>query len=137
MDVQSLIDAFAKHGRQTRSNYHMTIGNLISVLASVNGDAVVRFDNEELGSPGDLASYRGYYSDLSFSPSVHSVTVKDLMNVAKSVEGTTLQGYKGGDFYMDSDTPLWVSHWGSSSGVAIVGARTDGDTLILETKQVD
>lgn len=137
MDLQKLVVAMSNMSKATRSNYHMTLGNLIEVLEAANDAAVVKFDNEELGNPGDLDSYRGYYSDLAFSPTTAPITVDFLKQVTAEAHGATLTGYKGGEFYMDSDTPLWVSRWGSSSGIAIVGARTDGNTLILETKQVD
>lgn len=137
MDIQKMVDAMNSMSKATRANYHMTLGKLIDVLEAANDDAVVKFDNEELGHPGDLDSYRGYYSDLAFSPSTTPVTVKTLKADAVEAHGAEFTGYKGGEFVMDSDTPLWVSPYGSSSGIAIVGSRMDGDTLILETKHVD
>lgn len=137
MDLQKLFDAMNAAGKQTRSNYHMTLGNLIDVLEAASDEAVVKFDNEELGHPGDLDSYRGYYSDLAFARSNTPVTVKTLRVDVRDAHGAEFTGYKGGEYFMDSDTPLWVSEYGSSSGIAIVGARTDGNTLILETKHVD
>lgn len=137
MDLQRLFDAMSAISKQERSKYHMTLGNLIDVLEAANDDAVVKFDNDELGHPGDLDSYRGYYSDLAFRPTTAPITVGFLKQAAAESHGATLTGYNGGEFFMDSDTPLWVSAYGCASGIAIVGACTDGDTLILETKQVD
>lgn len=137
MDLQKLVDAMNAMSQQERSTYHMTLGNMIDVLEAANDDAMVKFDNDGLGHPGDLDSYRGYYSDLAFAPSNTPVTVKTLKIDAKDAVGAEFTGYKGGEYFMDSDTPLWVSAYGGASGIAIVGARTDGNTLVLETKQVD
>lgn len=51
--------------------------------------------------------------------------------------GAEFTGYKGGEYYMDGQTPLWVSEHGVSSGVALVGVELVNGTLELRTKQVD
>jgi hypothetical protein len=51
--------------------------------------------------------------------------------------GKTLEGYKGGDFLMDADTPLWCSPYGDASGLAIVRMEYEDGLVQLFTKKVD
>ena len=86
-------------------------------------------------APGDLISYRGYYSDLAFEPGDRCVTVKELLERANEANGDTFTGYKGGDFVMGDDTPLWAAPYGST-GLAIVDIKC-GDDVELICKNLD
>ncbi len=136
MDLQKLMNAMSEAASKERSNYHLTLGGLVEELRNADPSFVVKFDNE-LGYPSSPESYRGYYSDLSFPPSDDSITVAELLSFSEKAIGETFEGYKGGDFKMTKDTPLWVSAYGSSSGIAIIGVSQKMDTLYLATKQID
>ena len=88
-----------------------------------------------------LSSYRGYYSDLALIPTEsHSgLSSNEFYNMLEKVLDTTLVGYKGGYYLMDSETPLWLSEEGFCSSIAIVGISKsdDGQSLILKTKDTD
>ena len=47
--------------------------------------------------------------------------------------GKTYEGWKGGDYKMKRDTPLWVAHSGHTSETKIVGVK-DSWAVILVTK---
>ena len=88
-----------------------------------------------------LQSYRGYYEDLSFERGGRNgeqISVRTLLMLCQQVIGTTMQGYKGGDFVMDERTPLWRSRWGEASGEAIVAITRDSTrrVLVLECRDV-
>lgn len=133
MDMQGLVNAMGETSRLTRSQYHLTLGKLIAALNEANPQMEVVFDCG--GSPGGPHSYRGYYSDLSF-PAVGKITAGALLALCNAVLGSTLEGYKGGDFLMKDDTPLWHAAWGSC-GLAIVGIGEHRGKLVLETKNID
>ncbi|MEN6545669.1 MAG: hypothetical protein ABFE07_06465 [Armatimonadia bacterium] len=135
MDLQALMDAFAESGRRERSRYHLTLGALIEALRSAPSDAVVRFDYMDC-SPGEPHSYRGYYSDLSFDRSAEPITVSQFLDTAVCCLGGTYEGYKGGDFLMTEDTPLWAASYGCC-GRAIVGHHVNNGNVVLLTKEVD
>ncbi len=42
--------------------------------------------------------------------------------------GRTLEGYKGGEFMMGRNTPLWLAEWGRC-GPAILGLSDDGHVI--------
>jgi len=133
-DLQRFFDAISEQGRVTRSNYHLTLGALIATLEKAPADVQVVFDNGM--SPGYAMSYRGYYSDLAFNPCSDAITSGKFLEVARKALGATFEGYKGGDFVMGENTPLWASGYGDC-GPAIVGINVVADKIVLEVKEVD
>jgi hypothetical protein len=91
---------------------------------------VVKFDVG--GQPCREHSYRGYYSDLALDSKDEPTTAGELLAILKRALGETYGGYKGGDFVMGADTPLWMASYGST-GRAII-ALIDG---VLATKVTD
>ena len=134
MDMQKVMKGIIATAALDRSKYHLTLGKLISALAAMPDDAVVRFDHG--ASPGVLDSYREYYSDLAFESMGKPVTVDSLLVYARAALGCEYRGYKGGDYMMTQTTPLWNAEYGDC-GLAIIGCHVDGDALILETKQLN
>lgn len=130
MDIQKLFDSMNEVSRRTRSEYHLTLGAAIKVAETATG--VVRFHDE--GGPGEEMSYRGYYSDLSFEYSEPKPAAAFLAQCRKAL-GTTYEGYKGGDFVMKEDTPLWRATYGAT-GDAIISATIEGGDLVLHCKQI-
>jgi hypothetical protein len=135
MNLQSLIDTMNEQASLERANYHLTLGGLVKVLEDKPADLLVEYDNGS--SPSGPESYRGYYCDLSFPPSSTPITVAELLREARDAIGSTFEGYKGGDFVMRENTPLWASPYGSANGVAIMGDVATAGKLILLTKQLD
>lgn len=127
MDFQSFINAKNKEWRAKRSSSQMTLGRLISELEN-------QPMSQQIESIGEPHSYRGYYDDLAFEKVDGTTTVAILLTLLKTeCLGQTFTGYKGGDFYMDSDTPVWISEYGST-GVKIMSIE-DGETLTFLTQE--
>ena len=80
---------------------------------------------------GEAHSYRGYYIDLAFAPlyDTEPRTVKEALDAAEDAHGKTFEGYKGGEFTMEGDTPVWYSHYGTT-GPAIMGITDEGEILL-------
>ncbi len=154
MDLQKLVDAFGQGARFERSKNQMTLGLLVERLSALPPEAMV---------PGltNAHSYRGYYSDLAFEPAPE-MKAGELLDVVKGCVGQTYTGWKGGDFFMDEDAPVWLSTEGHSSenpmplnaygqesvslpenllpiGLLPVPKRPDGvvDTLVAHIKERD
>lgn len=122
MDIQAMIGAMSQSWYDARTRYHVTLGAAIERLAACDQDAIVVLSDAPGSSPGAPDSYRGYYSDLAF-PEVSHRPVSAVLADCRSVLDQTLTGYKGGDFTMDSTTPLWVAEYGDSSNRAVVDIR--------------
>jgi len=136
MDLQRIVDMMGEAGRMSRKNYHLTLGGAIKAMEDLPPATVVRYDYSTAG-PTHPHSYRGYYSDLAFE-SGEGVTVEQFRKECQSALDTTFEGYKGGDFLMGADTPLWNSGYGTSNGGrAIIGLSIVGDFVVLTTREVD
>lgn len=135
MDLQKLMDSLNGATRQTRSEYHITLGEMIGILEEVPKDATVTIDGGEV-YPSSPHSYRGYYSDLSLSPVSKKTTAGTLLSELNLCLNETFEGYKGGDFEMDEDTPLWVADYGCT-GRAVVDVLVGKDVVTLVTKNLD
>lgn len=134
MNIQGMFDALSAQWRKDRSRYHLTLGRLIDDLEAAEPTAVVVIDN---GShPDKPHSYRGYYSDLAFAPSDTTVTVADFLTKCRSALGSTFEGYKGGDFLMEEDTPLWSAPYGMT-GRAMMATMVRDGVFMIATKDVD
>ena len=135
--MQNLLDALGAAVRDSRSGYHLTLGEAIKKLTEFSDGYVVVFDKTNF-SPGDEMSYRGYYSDLAFTFSEgEPKTVGEFAHQLRGALGQEYTGYKGGEFRMDAATPLWVSGYGENSGIAIMSMHFAEDRVIIVTKKID
>lgn len=117
------VDLINKTERKNRSETQMTLGEIIDVLSALDPD-------RKVVGLGTLDSYRGYYSDLAFEPDAGWRTVSELLQECRSAVGKAFEGYKGGEYVMDLDTPLWLSPWGEVSGLKLIGLKTDEDPIV-------
>lgn len=57
-------------------------------------------------------SHRADYSDLAFEPA-QDISVADMLAAAKSADGATFEGWKGGDYEMDGDSDCYIAERGT------------------------
>lgn len=121
----------------------MTLGQLIDALRKADKSLGVRF--EFCGMvPCYLKSYRGFYDQLAFDyrpPDEEQerggfLTVGDLLAHCEQVVGKVFVGYKGGNYTMGLDTPLWVDKWGRCTSTAVVGTVVCDCWLLIKTARV-
>jgi hypothetical protein len=137
MDIQKMVDAMSASWRDERSKYHLTLGALIKELEQLAPETPVILSDAEGSYPGRAISYRGYYSDLCFVPTSDHTTVGTLLATARTALGDTFEGYKGGDYVMEANTPLWIDEYGCANGRAVMGLAMINGTAVLQIKQVD
>lgn len=132
--VQEMVNFMNEMSKNERSKYHMTLGKLTTALLNIkennvaDADArlVAEFSDGEQVRLGQFISYRGYYSDLAFEPVLEiekgkpESTIESILTQCRIANRATFEGYKGGDFIMDEDTPLWIAEYGIDSGVAVM-----------------
>lgn len=113
--LQALVDGMNAHAQKERANSdQLTLGKLIEKLALLPTDTPI-------AGLGDLDSYRGYYCDLAFEPTDEATTAGELLERCRAAMGQVFTGYKGGDYVMGAQTPLWVSRYGDASGLKLMG----------------
>lgn len=115
----------------------LTIRQLISELERCSTDKPVyaAFDGSSIISPlGDVDSYRGYYEQLAIEPG-GPARCEALADILIESLDKTFYGYKGGEFSMFDDTPVWVSEYGIASGDMVVGVEEKADMVVIFTKK--
>lgn len=121
MITQNYIDNILDGFRKERSLSQMTLGALINILKYLPKNSKI----ENICNPH---SYRGYYSDLSFEKIDGTRTVDSLLNeLQEKCLNKIFKGYKGGDFCMREDAPLWIAEYGNC-GQKIISITTS-DTI--------
>lgn len=104
------------------------------------GDAPKEWDGLSPGT--EVLSYRGDYSLPAIEPGLPknewdsrkewpAVTVRELAKALSGSIGSTITGYKGGDYTVYAQSPLHVSHWGEWSKCQVVAVVRGGDVCEL------
>lgn len=124
--LQAMLNGMSRKWQENRSQSQVTLGKLIETLESLDPNRLIQGIVEP-------HSYRGYYSDLSFEPTAEMQTVESALRIAKECLGEKFIGYKGGDFYMIKNTPLWIAHYGCCAE-RLMGLDTTGNIITLITK---
>lgn len=118
--LRKLSDAVFVVLREERAKTQMTLGQLIlrlEKLLAKNPNLKIRLH--------DPHSYRGYYSDLAFEVEVER-NIREVLSDAKYALDSEFTGYKGGEFIMDKDTPIWLSNYGYNSQLRLIAIGDDG-----------
>jgi hypothetical protein len=120
----------------------LTLGELILKLEPIvqkagnEGKIDVVYDFGSL-FPTDIDSWRGSYNELALNYTNYDdsipLTVIDFYSLLKSAIGKTFTGYKGGDFIMTKNTPVWVSNYGDDDNTAVIEVVDNGYQVILIT----
>lgn len=120
-------------------NPNLTLGQLIDKLSDFCGSSkiVIKEDND-LYTPTDVYSYRGYYKDLAICyekiDDNRYTTVSKLINMLENCSGKTFTGYHGGDYYMTNSTNMWCSNYGCASGLKIIDVEKLSDKVVIITQ---
>jgi hypothetical protein len=118
IDLQALMDGMSAQWQKDRAGSQMTLGDLISALESLP-------EGSEVDGIGKPHSYRGYYEDLAFQRIRDKRKASEVLSDAKAAMGEVFQGYKGGDYMMGKQTPIWVAAYGCC-GEKIMEINPDG-----------
>ena len=144
-DIQELTKA-QREKRFSRSS-QLSLGQFIEEiekagLVEENGDDKEICFDFGTAVPTCLDSWRGAYDELelgykltgydSLEDSVQ-VKAKDILSELKSAIGKEFTGWKGGEYTMNENTPVWASNSGNASNSAVVGVLDDGWRLIILT----
>lgn len=143
MDLQTYIQNAVKAERQNTlsKSDQLTLGELILKLEPIvekqkerEDEAEVKYDFEYL-YPTRIDSWRGSYDELAlnFESGGNYMKVTDFLKMLKEALGKEFTGYKGGEFYMNKNTPVWVANYGNSGNTAVIDVVDDGYQIILIT----
>ena len=164
MDIQNIINAMNIASKQEAAKEY-NLGKLIKDLESYDKDIEITIDDgtfplakdreyaleddtKETSEYGDyynydketktvFISYRGYYDGLAivYSLKDRAMKVEDLLKMAKFINGKYLEGYKGGDYLMDEETPIYIDDYGDYRGIKLIGTKIEDKKVILITRK--
>ena len=126
--MQNLIDGMSLQWQKERSETQMTLGRFIEILEQLPDDMKI----DGLHSPH---SYRGYYCDLAFERCERK-TVRETIQMLRECLGEKFEGYKGGDFYMTKNTPIWIAQYGIC-GERIINIALKTGEIVAEIEHLD
>lgn len=104
----------------------ITLGGLIDLLKNLqtDEDCYVRYSFPNK-FPTECDSYRGSYDELAIGHDSLDWDKRPMLSVflkhLQQCVGKTFFGWKGGEFEMDRDTPVWVDNPGECSSCGVVG----------------
>lgn len=139
-DIHEMVKA--ARAERFQNSPQLSLGQLIEQLETVQNKSVnVEYD---FGTaiPTRLASWRGIYAELALGYRLSGydnreqstpVTVKSLLKELKEAIGYTYEGWKGGDYTMDENTPIWIANPGNSGNTAVVGILDKEYEVVLIT----
>lgn len=141
MTPEEIVASMHAISKITDAEKTMTLGQLIREIEKAKPDGMVSFGFGRC-VPTILRSSRGTYSQLAIGYAVYgSVRVSDFLSHLRGAIGGTFDGYKGGEYVMDADTPVWVDNWGDWTSTAIVSVEVkNGESysyVTIHTKQID
>lgn len=88
----------------------------------------------------DDGQYKDYKTMSTKLPK--KCTGQNLLDMLKECKGKTFTGYKGGDYLMGKNTPIWVASYGSSDGFlddtqGIIGVQPEKTRINLITRLLE
>lgn len=90
--------------------------------------------------PSDVGSWRGSYDELFIGYSEDKTTfksAKEFLETLKYSEGSEFTGYKGGEFLMTRETPVWVADYRVDHMTGVVDILEFEHFIIIETAYID
>lgn len=110
------------------------------IIKKYKHEATVVFDFADT-FPTYIDSWRGAYNELALNFVSHSncshnekeMTLTQFIDMLKKCIGKTFTGYKGGDYEMDEDTPVWVANYGASGSTAVIDIIDNEYEVIILT----
>ncbi len=118
--MQELIELRLKEHEEARYKDQPNLGTLIKQLQNCDPDAKVEFES---GYFQDFCSWRG--AIVVTSESTRVIYVKEVIRMLRGCIGETFTGYKGGEFTIQENTPLYLVDCQSTSGNKLVCGVTE------------
>lgn len=142
MGLQEQVNALiaAERGKTFSAGLQWNLGQMIDACTAFGPDR----DSTEVvfdfcgAAPAGIDSWRGSYAELALSYGFDRFAhLGGFVQLLRSADGATFEGYKGGEYRMSRATPVWVANWGNSGNTGVVGVRDLSYQIIIETAFCD
>lgn len=137
MDIQTMLNNAVTSARKESlaKSPQLTLGELILKLDAVSDKSKEVSFAFEYARPTEFDSWRGSYCELAigFDFESKNPTTEEFLSKCREAVGKTYQGYKGGDFTMSRQTPVWVANYGNSGSTGVIDVLETDYSVILVT----
>lgn len=131
--------------QKIESGKEYNLGELIKDLEKYKDSTIlVEFDNGKI--PTQFSSWRGSYCELALEYKDEGICFADSLYInAFNANGSIFEGYKGGNFEMDLNTPIHQANYGDVgvkinneyNEYKIVGIKEENGKVIIITRIED
>lgn len=138
MNINDIYKAVKKQrARRFSKSNQLSLGEIISKV-----EDLLKLKDEKINvvydfgylAPKEIDSWRGSYDELALDYSNHGgLTLKDFHELLLKAVDNTFEGYKGGEYTMSKDTPVWVANYGDSGHTAVLGVIDGGWQVVIIT----
>jgi len=143
MNMQDFINNI-NNTQKIMSGKEYNLGNLIEDLKQYK-DKFLQVEFDDGNVPTEFSSWRGSYCELALEYSDEGECYTDeLYRKAFNVNGSMYEGYKGGEFIMDLETPIHQANYGET-GVhnkkgdyickKVIGIKEKDNKIIIKTRE--
>ena len=115
--LHTMINEMTETMRKERSETQMTLGKMIERLKTLPAETPIFLSEPH--------SYRGYYADLAFQKPDIAISAARALALCQECVGKSFEGYKGGDYVMGNNAPVWQAYYGQT-GMKIDNILDDG-----------
>ena len=115
--MQGLIDEINRQSKLKEAKEY-NLGRFIKDLEKYR-ESLIEIIFDDGSSPVDFGSWRGVYNCLALEYDKNKNYAETIYRKAYNTNNSIFVGYKGGDFIMDEDTPIYQANYGES-GVDII-----------------
>ena len=140
--MQELIEEFKNNWKnESLDKGAMSANDIIEKLKefeSTNKLVVIEMNNELYTSNFDADSWRGSYDlpSISYREDDSGVSIETAIYNLNEVNGMEVTGYKGGDFTLSGDDPIFVANYGKSNNcTAIIDVIEIENYIVCLTKE--
>jgi hypothetical protein len=145
------LDNLIKEERRQKflSSDQLSLGALIAKLETIvenqktygdnKDDPRVYYDFGDDRFPTRFDSWRGIYRELALDCDSEKcsedlpIPVSDFLELCRETIGKSFEGYKGGEYIMDEETPIWIANYGDCGNTALIDIMDVGWRVILIT----
>lgn len=121
-----------------KSHNHLTFGELVTIIGKLPKESPLYASSNSYYPVLSIHSYRGYYEDMEFDTGSTPVTVGEFLEMLLSNAGTTIEGYRGGEYIVDDRSYMWVGYEGGTARQALNGVCINADdSYTLVTSHVE
>ena len=110
----------------------ITLGKLIELLKALDAEEKCTVEFAFCGLlPWSCDSWRGSYCELAISYCTYEQNnykpryLSEFIETLEDAVGNTFYGWKGGEYTMGEDTPIWVDNLSESHNTGVIGICAD------------